>query len=136
MDVFREETFPNGIPGENNIPRNIELSEPTEVALLTLLDILVPKHAVKLDECIDAKLLLLATYRTYLNNFETFGFNWDKLNALCIRAMGLIQSALIPEMGKIFCESLYDVVTEMDGGKLRETKGNESYGKRAQDERR
>ncbi|HTM63106.1 MAG TPA: hypothetical protein VL360_01240 [Gammaproteobacteria bacterium] len=120
VDVFREETFPNGIPGENNIPRNIELSEPTEAALLSLLDILVPKQAVKLDECIDAELLLLAIYQAYLKNFTTFNHNWDKLDALCIRVMGLIQSALIPESGKIFCESLYDVVTEMDRGKVRE----------------
>lgn len=120
IDVFREETFPNGIPGENNIPRNIELSEPTEAALLSLLDILVPKHAVKLDECIDAELLLLATYQAYVNNFDTFNFNWDKLDALCIRVMGLIQSALIPETGKIFCESLDDVVTEMNRGKVKE----------------
>lgn len=120
VDAFREETFPNGIPGENNIPRNIELSEPTEAALLSLLDILVPKQAVKLDECIDAELLLLAIYQAYVNNFDTFNQNWNKLDALCIRVMGLIQSALIPETGKIFCESLYDVVIEMDRGKVRE----------------
>src|SRR3990167_730368 len=39
VDVFREETFPNGIPGKNNIPWKIKLSERTESALSSLLDI-------------------------------------------------------------------------------------------------
>lgn len=38
----------------------------------------------------------------------------------CIRVIGLIQSALIPETGKIFCDSLDDVATELDKGKVRE----------------
>jgi hypothetical protein len=145
VDVFREETFPNGTPGVNNIPRNIELSERTESALLSLLNILVPQQAVKLDECIDVELLLLATYQAYVNNFDTFNNNWAQLDALCIRVMGLIQSALIPETGKIFCESLYDVVREMDKGKVREIsptavshrlKGGEKFYRESREERR
>lgn len=120
IDVFQDETFPNGVPGINNIPLNIALSEKTELALSSLLNILVPKTAVRLDEHIDAELLLLAIYKAYVKNFPSFNYNWDKLDMICIRAMGLTQSALIPETGEIYCESLDDVVAAIENGKEKE----------------
>jgi hypothetical protein len=76
---------------------NIALSEPTESALLSLLNLLVPKQAVKLDGCIDVELLFLALYKAYTSNSAIFNNNWAKQDALCIRVIGLIESVLIPE---------------------------------------
>jgi hypothetical protein len=120
IGVFREENFANGIPGENNIPRNIELSEQTESALVSLLDMLVPKQAVKLDECMDVELFLYAVYKAYVKHFDSFNYNWGKLEAFCIRVIGLIQTALHRETGEIFCEGLNDVATAMLSGKAKE----------------
>jgi hypothetical protein len=117
IDVFKDETFPNGVPGKNNIPYNVELSEKTELALSSLLNILVPKTAVALDNHVDEELLLLAIYKAYNKNFDAFNDKWDKLDTLCIRVMGLTQSALIPETGKIFCADLYDAATAIENGK-------------------
>lgn len=111
IDIFKEEDFPYGVPGANGIPNNAELNKNTESALSSLLEILVPKTAVKLDEHIDVELLLLAIYKTYVKNFSSFKYNWKQLDTICIRVIGLTQSALIPETGEIFCESLDDVVT-------------------------
>lgn len=120
IDVFKDEIFPNGVPGVNNVPLNVVLSERTEGALESLLNILVPKTAVKLDEHIDEELLLLAIFKAYVINFPTFNHNWDKLDALCIRLMGLTQSALTPESAKIWCEGLDGVVTAIQKGKEKE----------------
>lgn len=119
IQVFTEEIFPNGVPGRNNIPLNIELSDPTEQAIVALLNLLAPKKAVALDQHIDVELLLLAVYRAYLKHFDSFNDDWQKLNVFCIRIIGLIQSALIPETGKIFCEGLQDVVIALDAGNER-----------------
>lgn len=119
IQIFREETFPKGVPDRNNIPWNIELSEPTEQAIVTLLNLLVPKKAVSLQQHIDVELLLLAVYRAYVKHFDSFNGNWEKLDAFSIRIIGLIQSALIPETGKIFCEGLDDIVTALNAGKER-----------------
>ena len=120
IDVFKEETFPNGVPGANGIAMNVALSEETELALSSLLNILVPKKAVKLDEHIDEELLLLALYQAYIENFAAFNNDWNKLDALCIRLMGLTQSALIPETGEIICEGLIDIVTAIQNGEVKE----------------
>ncbi len=117
IDVFKDETFPNGVPGENGVPLNVVLSEKTELALSALLNILVPKTAIKLDEHIDEELLLLAIFKAYMKNFPAFNYNWNKLDTLCVRLMGLNQSALTPETGEIWCESLDDVVTAIQKGK-------------------
>ncbi len=120
INVFIEETFPNGVPGENDIPVNVVLSKQTELTLSSLLNILVPKNAVKLDEHIDVELLLLAIYKAYSNNFPSFGLNWDKLDIFCIRAMGLTQSASIPETAELFCEGFEYVVTALEKGNEKE----------------
>ena len=104
IDVFSEETFPNG-----NYRYGM-LSEKTEFALLTLFNRLLPEQAVKLDDYIDVELLLLAIYKTYWDHFDTLK-NWLQREAFCNRVSGLIQSVLTPETGKIFCESLDEVVT-------------------------
>lgn len=103
IDVFKEETFPNGVKGK--------FSEKTENALKLLFDILLPKKATKLDDYIDPELLLLALYKAYRNQFDTFQ-NWEQRDAFCIRMIGLAQSVLTPETAKIFCEGLYYVVEE------------------------
>lgn len=120
IDLFKVENFPNGIPGRNDIPWNIELSDPTEFGLSCLLHFLVPKKAVKLDDHVDVELFLLAIYKSYLKNFDSFNSDWGKLDAFCIRVIGLIQSALIQETGEIFCEGLDGVVTAMNAGKEKE----------------
>lgn len=149
IDVFKDEAFPNGVPGGkdsngHDVPFNVLLSEKTELAFTSLLNILVPKTAVKLDEHIDEELLLLAIYKAYVKNFPAFNYNWDKLDALCIRLMGLTQSALIPETGEIYCEGLDDVVAAINIGKEKEItqraaahtlKGGESFYRDSRDSR-
>ncbi len=111
IDVFKEETFPNGIPGVAGVPMTVALSEKTELARSFLFNILLPKKAVKLDDHIDPELFLLALYKAYCDNFHLFE-NWDQRDAFCVRMIGLAQSALSPETAKIFCEGLYYVVEE------------------------
>src|SRR5262249_38071565 len=120
IDLFKAEDFPNGIPGRNSIPWNIELSDPTEFGLTCLLHFLVPKKTVQLDEHVDVELFLLAIYKSYVKNIDSFNYDGAKLDAFCIRVIGLIQSALIQETGEIFCEGLDDVVTAMKAGKEKE----------------
>lgn len=80
IDIFKDETFPHGVPGQNGVPFNTTLSEQTELALAHLLNRLVPKAAVKLDEHIDVELLLLAIYKAYLINFVDFNDLLGQLN--------------------------------------------------------
>lgn len=103
IDVFKVETFPNGVKGK--------FSEKTEDALKLLFDILLPKKATKLDDYIDPELLLLALYKAYRDQFDSFQ-NWEQRDAFCVRMIGLAQSVLSPETAKIFCEGLYYVVEE------------------------
>lgn len=114
IDAFKEETFPNGIPGNDGTAMNVALGEKTELALSSLLDILVPKSAVMLDEHIDIELLLLAILKAYRDNFTSFNYNWNRLDAFSIRVIGLIQSALPAEAGKLWCEGLADVVAAIE----------------------
>jgi hypothetical protein len=117
IDVFREETFPKGIPGKvdevsyETTPFDVALTEKTEDALKLLFAILLPKNAVKLDDSIDPELFLLALYNAYRDNFDLFQ-NWEQRGAFCVRMIGLAQSVLPPETAKIFCEGLYDVVVK------------------------
>lgn len=117
IDVFREETFPNGVPGKvdevsnKTTPFDVALSEKTEDALKLLFAILLPKKATKLDDYIDPELLLLALYQAYSDQFDTFQ-NWEQRDAFCVRMIGLAQSVLTPETAKIFCEGLCYVVEE------------------------
>ena len=104
IDVFRNETFPNGTNGK--------FSEKTELAIESLFNILLPKRSVKLDDYLDPELFLLALYKAYNDNFALFQGNWKQLEAFCIRVIGLVQSVLSPETAKIFCEGLYYVVEE------------------------
>ena len=121
LDVFMVETFPNGVPGQPGISFDVALSERAESALTALHNILVPKTAVKLDEHIDAELLLLAIYTVCRNHIQALNRGltddeWDKLDILAIRAIGLSQSAQIPETAKILCESLVEVVEALKKG--------------------
>lgn len=115
IDVFSKETFPHG----GNQYGYGMLSKETETALEALFNKLLPEQAVKLDDYPDVELLLLAVYKAYWNHFNTFK-KWEQRDAFCIRVRGLIQSVLMPETAKIFCESLDDVVTAMKKGEKKE----------------
>jgi len=106
IEVFSTETFPNGIPGREGIPFNIELSQKTELALSSLLDILVPKNAVKLDDHIDMELCLLALFEANCTRLRDV--HGEQLEACWRRTIGLTLPAQIPETGEICCESLED----------------------------
>ena len=119
IDVFKETTFPNGIPGSNGVPMNVALDEKTESTLSLLLNaILLPKKPVKLDDYLDVELLLLAVLKAYDNdnNFNTFQ-NWEQREAFCIRVVGLIQSVQSPETAAIWCQGLYKIVEGLEQGK-------------------
>lgn len=105
IDVFKKETFPGG-----------KLSDDTEVALVSLFDRLLPEKAQKLDDYSDPELLLLAVYRAYRDNFTSFNYNWNQLDAFCIRVIGLIQSVQTPGTAKIICEGLDEVVSAEEKG--------------------
>jgi hypothetical protein len=115
LDVFCKETFPKGVPGQNNIPMNVELSEETEEALKSLFNNLLPKHAVKLDDYFDVELLLLAVYKAYCDHFTQFN-NWEQRDTFCVRVIGLIQGVQSPETAKIFCKGLEAVVAALEKG--------------------
>ncbi len=117
IDAFKEETFPNGV-NDDGVPLNVALCEKTELTLSFLLNLLVPKKAVKLNEHIDVELLLLAIYKAYRNDFQTFNYNWNQHAALCIRLIGLTQSVSIPETAEIFCEGINDIVTAFEKEKV------------------
>ena len=104
VEVISRETFPYGrLSKDNN-----KLSEETEFALSTLLNILIPKKAVKLDDYLDVELFLLAAYKVYRD--ENVLKDENKWDAFCIRVIGLILSVLPPETAEIWCESLNKVV--------------------------
>jgi|GEM_PF-2531829 hypothetical protein len=105
LDVFCEETFPHGVPGNNDIPINVELSETTEEALKQLFNALLPECAVRLDNYFDVELLLLAVYKAYRDHFRQLQ-SWDQRDAFCVRVIGLIQGVQSPEIAKIFCTGL------------------------------
>ncbi len=117
IDTFTKETFPHGKLSK----KNKKLSEETELALSTLLNILLPKKPVELDDYLDIELLLLAVYKTFWDNFDAFK-NDNQRDAFCIRVRGLIESVLHPETSEIYCEGLYNVVTAMEQGKEKEIK--------------
>jgi hypothetical protein len=123
IDVFKKETFPGG-----------KLSDDTEVALVSLFDRLLPEKAVRLDGYLDPELLLLAVYRAYRDNFTSFNYNWNQLDAFCIRVIGLIQSVQTPGTAKIICEGLDDVVAAEEKGIKKEisTRATEHKLKRGQ----
>ncbi len=100
VNVFAEERF-----------SDCKLSQKTEAALHSLFNMLLPKKAVKLDDYIDVELFFLAACLAYRNNDKAFQ-NQHQRNAFCIRVIGLIQSVLPPETGKVFCQGLYYVVKE------------------------
>jgi hypothetical protein len=130
IKVFLKETFPNGVPGADRnpndpdagiIPWDTQLSEQTEQALKFLLDRLVPEEAVKLKDHIDAELVLLAVYRAYVKFFESFknqrgDYDFDKLDMICIRVMGLALTAVQRTSGENYCEGFDAVVAAMQRG--------------------
>lgn len=119
IEVFSEETCPYGFGhfeyGQGKYGYGM-LSEKTEEALSKLFDTLLPKEAVRLDDYLDIELYLLALYRAYFAHFNTFK-NWEQRDAFFLRVRGLVQSALMPETGKIFCTNLARTVADIKKGK-------------------
>jgi len=111
VEVISKETFPYGrLSKDNN-----KLSEETELKLSELLDRLIPKQAVKLDDYLDVELFLLAAYTVYRDeNVLNDDKKWD---AFCIRVIGLILSVLSPEPSEIWCEGLDKVVVAITANK-------------------
>jgi hypothetical protein len=100
ITVFTQETFT-----EN------KCCAATDDALSQFRDMLLPEHAVNLDNYFDIELLLYAAYKLYDDRFDDFQ-NWKQRDAFCIGVIGFIQSLVTPETAKIFCEGLYYVVEE------------------------
>lgn len=109
INVFINETFPNDVPDRDGIPMNMNLSTATELELSGLLDILAPENPVKLADHIDVELLLLAAIKAYCDYFHSFD-NYEQRDAYCVRVIGLIQSVLCPETGRIWCQGLHNIV--------------------------
>lgn len=103
VNVFTEETFPGG-----------KLSQKTESALLLLLNILVPKTPVCLDECIDVELFLLATIKAYLDSKDFNDQNYSHRRTFLVRVIGLIQSALSPEIARLWGYSLQSLYKNLE----------------------
>jgi hypothetical protein len=97
IKIFQEETFSHGTHDF------LKLSNKTESALSALFNVLLPKQAVKLDDYLDIELFLLAAFRTVTDCIFRSEYQKD---AFYIRVVGLIQSTLHPEAGKLFCQSL------------------------------
>lgn len=114
IDIFAQETFPNGTDGADPYGHG-KLSVNTEKTLEELFNKLLPEKAVKLDY-LDVELLLLAAYKTYVDQCNTFQ-NWNQRDAFAIRVVGLILTALPPEKAKIYCEGLDEVVEALKAGK-------------------
>jgi hypothetical protein len=89
-------------------------------ALSQFRDMLLPEHAVNLDNYFDIELLLYAAYKLYNDRFNDFQ-HWQQRDAFCIGVIGFIQSLVTPETAKIFCEGLYYVVEENRKIKARAT---------------
>lgn len=106
IDVIAKETFPNGTKKDRLIDR---ISEETKAALSAFRKELLPDGAVTLENYPDVEQLLIASYKAYADYFSVFQ-NWDQRDLYCIAGLGLIQSVLTPELGKVYCEGLWDVV--------------------------
>lgn len=88
---------------------NDDLNEQTKTALASLLNLLVPKSAVKLDECIDAALFLHALNMAYDDAHFT---NSKQKSTFLIRVIGLVESILSPDTAKMLCQGIYYVLEE------------------------
>lgn len=106
INIIKIETFPNG----KAVGRK-QLSEKTELFLSELLDKLIPKNAVTLDDYLDVELFLLAAFKACSN--DTTLIDPETQSAFCIRVLGLIQSVLSPEIAKIFCTGLQKVYSTL-----------------------
>jgi hypothetical protein len=109
ITVFTQETFT-----EN------KCCAATDDALSQFRDMLLPEHAVNLDNYFDIELLLYAAFKLYNDRFDDFQ-NWEQRDAFCIGVIGFIESLVTPETAKIFCEGLYYVVEENRKIKARAT---------------
>jgi hypothetical protein len=85
-----------------------KLSEATEKALVGLREMLLPA-TITPSNYFNINQFLLAACEAYISQFDTFQ-NWDQRDVYCVRIIGLLQSLVSPELGKIFCESLFDVI--------------------------
>lgn len=101
ITVILKETFPHGLKGE--------LNEETKETLAAFRKKVLPDEAIWLDDYFDVEQLLIAAYTAYDNNFNVLQ-TWERRCLFCICVIGFIQSLITPELAKMFCESLNDVV--------------------------
>lgn len=93
IDIISQENFPH--------LEFKQFNNETKFTLSLLRNFLFPNKAVKLDNYFNIELLLLAVYKTFLENFDNLTLQQQ---IICnIRLVGLIQSALSPETAKVLC---------------------------------
>lgn len=103
IDVFKIEPFTGN-----------KLSQKTQDALSQFRAILLPAHAVKLDDYFDIELLLYAACSMHDDQFNKFQ-NPKQRNSFSILAIGFIQSLVTPNMAKELCEgvcNMYEGIPE------------------------
>ncbi|MBV8802366.1 MAG: hypothetical protein JO131_05290 [Gammaproteobacteria bacterium] len=117
IDVFKEETFPNGVKAGS------AFSYQTEVALHQFREKLLPENPITLDKSIKIELFLYAAHKVFDDNFNSFD-NCAALRtrgekgvfrartAYCIYVIGFIQSLLTPQLGRELCEGLLAIVKQ------------------------
>ncbi|HLB42175.1 MAG TPA: hypothetical protein VJN02_04885 [Gammaproteobacteria bacterium] len=108
IDVIAKETFSNGTQQDRLIDR---ISEETRAALEAHRKELLPDVAITLNNYVDVEEFLAAGYTVYHDHFNVFQ-NWNQCDLYCVAVLGFSQGVQSPELGKVFCESLYDVVEE------------------------
>lgn len=117
IEIFKSETFPHSVPRWEHDKRYVELSEKTESALASLLDFLVPKVAVTLDQRVDEELFLLALYKEFDKQIDVSSQDQDvqRFDTFCTRVIGLTQSAIAPETAEFFCRGLFYEMVKING---------------------
>lgn len=80
-------------------------------ALHTFRSTILPPSAITLNESYHIEKLLLAAYQAYINKITLFKSTAQR-HIFCKNVIGFLQSLVIPEVAKVFCEGLYYVVEE------------------------
>jgi hypothetical protein len=105
VNVFNDETFPNGTEV------NAKISKETELALGQFRDKILPRKAATLDESIQPELFLYAALKIYDDCFFDFK-SWNQRDAYCKEIVGPAQRRLTREDAIPWCEGIYYVVEE------------------------
>lgn len=106
IEVFKNETFPNGTGDE------AKLSDTTEIALQQFRNKILPENAVTLAESVQVELLLYAAYKIYDDGDFDVLKDSDKQSAYRRYIHGFIQSLLSPKDAEKWCEGLVSIIAE------------------------